>query len=171
MSIQDNTFINSFLDERMITNEKKGGTRDWVCPSYCLAEKAYWKEIVPDQFYQRFSEKETTALLLQPKLHQVCDFIRSSENPFKVSITLEGKVTCKNSVSGQPQRSYFFSSRKIRLFDPDLIRLHNIIGGQSLEDVSDVLKDTFEENLNTDFTFKTQWNSLEILSAKIHFGK
>ena len=171
MSVQNKHIMNCFLDERMITDEKKGGTRDWLCPSNYMAEKVYWKEIVPNQFYQRFSDHETTTLLLQPKLHQLGDFIRSSENPFKISLTLEAKVTCKPKVSHQPHRSFFFSSRKMNLFDPILGRLHRIIGGNSDDDITDVLKDALEENINEDFVYKSNWKCLEVVSAKIHFAE
>ena len=129
----------------------------------------YWKEIVPNQFYQRFSDAETTTLLLQPKLHQICDFIRSSENPFKISITLEAKVTCKPKVSHQPHRTFFFSSRKMNLFDPMLERLHQAIGGKSDDEITDILKDVLEENINQDFIYKSNWKCLEVVSVKIHF--
>ena len=164
-----NKNMNSFLDERMITDKKKGGTRDWLCHSHCLAEKVNWKEIIPNEYYQRYSEYETTALLLQPKLHQTCDLIRSSENPFQISLTIEGKITCKANVTNQPHRTFFFSSRKMNLFDPILGRLHQFIRGKSGEEISDVLKDILEENIKKDFIYKSQWSSLEVLSVKIHF--
>ena len=158
-----------FLDERLITNATKGGTRDWLCISQCLAEKVNWKEIIPDQFYQRFGNRSTTALLLQPKLHQLADFIRSSEKPFQISLTLEGKISCGAEVTNKPHRSFFFSSRKIDLLDPALRELQEIIRGKSKYNIVDVVKDIFEECTKQDFPYATNWYCMEVTSAKIHF--
>ena len=57
----------------------------------------------------------------------------------------------------------------MNLFDPILGRLHQFIRGESDEEISDVLKDVFEENIKKDFIYKSQWSSLEVLSVKIHF--
>ena len=172
MALKFNQIMNSFLDERMITDDKKGGTREWnLSPSSCLAEKVNWKEIVPNQYYQRYSETETTALLLQPKLHQICDLIRSSENLFLVSLTLEGRIACKARVSSQPNRTFFFSSRRMSLVDPILGQLHQFLSGK-LADPSEmtiVLRDVLEENIKKDFLYKSNWSSIEVVSAKIHF--
>ena len=169
MALKINENINSFLDERMITDDEKGGTRNYFSPVSCLAEKVNWKEIVPNEYYQRYSETETTALLMQPKLHQICDLIRSSENPFLVTLTLEGKISCKAIVSRQPHRTFFFSSRRMKLTDPMLSRFLPFLRGKPTEDLKVVLADVFEENIKKDFIYKSNWCSIEVLSAKIHF--
>ena len=161
-----------FLDEKLITSSIKGGTRDWLCISQCLTEKENWKEIIPDQFYQRFDNQSTTELLLQPKLHQLADFIRSSERPFQVSLTLEGKISCRTEVtklgSLKPHKSFFFSTRKIDLFDPSLSELQEIIKGKSKYNTVEIIKDIFEECAKQDFPYAKDWYCMEITSAKIH---
>ena len=171
MAVKFNKNLNSFLDERLVTDDLKGGTREWLCASSCLAEKVNWREIVPNQYYQRYSETETTALLLQPKLHQICDLIRSSENLFLVTITLEGKIACKAKVSSQPHRTFFFSSRRMNLVDPMLGPLHPFLRGKSADpsEMTIALRDVLEENIKKDFLYKSNWSSIEVVSAKIHF--
>ena len=169
MTQKSNIKMNAFLDESLITCDHRGGTRNWLCLSQCMVEKVYWKAIIPNEFYQRFTDKTTTTLLFQPKLHQLCDLIRSSGELSRISITIEGQIFCKASITNQPHKSFFFSTRKIGITDASLFGLNEIISGDSEKCISNVLKDVFEENLNKDFPYKSQWNSLEVLSAKIHF--
>lgn len=56
----------------------------------------------------------------------------------------------------------------MNLFDPALGQMHEFISGKSEEDIADILKDVFEENLNKDFMYKSKWSTLEIISTKMH---
>ena len=161
--------MSCFLDETLITSEQKGGTRDWLCPAQCRAEKVYWKEIIENQIYQRYTQTATTTLMLQPKLYQVGDLIRSSERPEKISITLEGKVTCNPSITTKPHHTYYFSTKKLKLSKPDLSALHEVINGKPGAKIAKALTDIYEENIEKDFVYKSQWQSLEVTAAKIHF--
>lgn len=169
MSKPKSEMLYPFLDEKLITNSIKGGTRDWLCMSQCRAEKENWREIIPDQFYQRFDNQSTTTLLLQPKLHQLADFIKSSEKPFQISLTLEGKISCRAEVTHKPHKSFFFSTRKIDLFDPSLSELIEIIRGKSKYNTVEVVKDIFEDCAKQDFPYAKNWYCMEVTSAKIHF--
>lgn len=169
MTQKSNNKMNAFLDESLITCDHRGGTRNWLCLSQCMVEKVYWKEIIPNEFYQRFTDKTTTTLLFQPKLHQLCDLLRSSGELSRISLTIEGQISCKASITNQPHKSFFFSTRKIGMTDASLLDLNEITRGGSDKCIADVLKDVFEENINKDFPYKSQWTSLEVLSAKIHF--
>ena len=159
----------AFLDERLITNTSNGGTRDWLCPSRCLAEKVYWKEIIPNQLYQRYTGTSTTMLLLNQKLYQLCDLIRLSDTPRKISLTLEGIVACDTRVTTKPHKSFYFSSRKMNINDDVLKEINNIIRGTSPHKIADVVTDVFETNLNQDFIYQSDWSCLEVTAAKIHF--
>ena len=167
--IKTDAAIICFLDERMITCKQRGGTRNWLCPSQCKAEKLFWKEIIANELYQRFSSEATTTLLFQRKLYQIADLIRSSETPSKISITIEGKIICKNSISNQPHRTFYFSTRKLNLLDPLMKELRVFIIDESNKNIADIIKNIFEKNIALDFVYKTNWVSLEVMAAKVHF--
>lgn len=167
----ENSFhLNCYLDERLISSTCKGGLRDWLCQSYCMAEKVYWKEIICDQFYQRLDDRQTTLLLLQPKLGQLCDLIRSSEEPYKIGLCLEGRLFGKQVMMNKPHRSLYYSSRKLDLMEEQLRKLRDLIGGSTEHQISEVLMDIFEQNLNRDFPDLNKGKTIELLAAKIYFN-
>ena len=162
--------LNPFLDERLISGPNKGGIRDWLCPSYCMAEKLYWKEVVEDQLYQRCDNLETTMLLLQPKLNQLCDLIRSSERPSKISLCLEGMVYGNQILPDKPHRSLFYTSKRRDLSDEQLVGINELIKNPyGKYQIAEVLMDIFEKSLNEDFPNLRKGKVLELLAAKIYF--
>ena len=161
--------LNSFLDERLISGPCKGGIRDWLCPSYCLAEKVYWKEVIEDQFYERSGNQQTTLLLLQPKLGQLCDLIRSSEEPKNINLCIEGMISGRQVLADKPHRSLFYTSQKLNLEDRRLTKLNDLIRGSKQYQIAEVLMEIFENSLDEDFPNLRKGTVVELLSAKIYF--
>ena len=161
--------LNPFLDERLISGPYKGGIRDWYCPSHCMAERVYWREIIENQFYQRCDSREITMLLLQPKLDQICDLIRSSEMLNKISLCLEGMIYGNQVLPNKPHRSLFYSSQKMDLEDERLVKITELISGTKKHQIAEVLMDVFEKSLNEDFPNLRNGKVLELLAAKIYF--
>lgn len=134
-----------------------------------LAEKIYWKEIVDNEFYQRADDKETTFLLLQPKLSQLCDIIRSSEKPSKICLCLEGRLCGRQILTNKPHRSLFYSSQRMDLDTKQLFKLRQLIKGSTDYQIAEVLMDIFEQSLNHDFPDLGKGKVMELMAAKIYF--
>ena len=159
----------SFLDERMIICTHRGALRDWLCPSHCQAEKVLWQECIPDELFKRYGKREITMLLMQPKLNQIVDLIRSSEKPSLISLCLEGKINGKTVLMHKPHRSVFYTTPRMKLHDERLVKLHDNIKNPDSETLPDILIDIFEKNLNVDFPNLSKGNVIELLAAKIYF--
>ena len=108
-------------------------------------------------------------LLLQPKLDQICDLIRSSEIPSKISLCLEGMVYGNQVLSDKPHRSLFYTSPEMDLEDEQLVKINELISGTAKHQIAEVLMDIFEKNLNEDFPNLRKGKVLELLAAKIYF--
>ena len=169
-SEQNDPIIISFLDERHITSLQKGGLRDWLCPSHCMAEKVLWQECIPDELYKRYGPKESTLMLLQPKLGQICDLIRSSEYPKLIDICIEGRISGKNVFTNKPHRSAYYVTPRMNLQQEKLSKLRSIILEGEDDKIPETLLDIFIDNLNVEFPNMGKGNVIELLASKVYFN-